>query len=241
MTVLNLPMSAVRKRRKASIRTTAVIFGILAFSPIAHAEKGDTYLIAGWGIYNNLNTAAVSDLLNKEFPGHTTFVGRVCTRFCATRRYWDPGHPQEGSKIGVGYTLSDDFAVEISWMNGPSVHSTVVKASDPLWHIAEHKVKGLRLDAAYAYPLAPRFTLEIKAGLLNYRSSISYTSFKGNGGVDNVQGSGSERRHDSGGHFSTGLGFSISERVETSLQLSVHQDSGFSFGQSLLMQLKIRL
>ena len=241
MTDLNLPMSAVRKRRKASIRTTAVLFGILAYSPIAHAEKGDTYLIAGWGIYSNLNTAAVSHLLNKEFPRHTTFVGRVCTRYCATRQIWDPGHSQEGSEIGVGYTLSDDFAVEISWMNGPSVDSTVVQASNPLWHIAEHKVKGLRLHTAYVYPLSPRFTLEIKAGLLNYRSRISYKSYIGDGGVDNLQGSGSLSLHDSGAHFSAGLGFGISEGVETSLQLSTHQDSDFSFGQSLLLQVKMHL
>ena len=246
MTFLSLPMSALRrKRRIVSTRMTVVVLGILAFGPIAHAddhaEESDAYLIASWGVYNNMNTAPISELLAKEFPGHSTFVGRVCTRYCKTPQYWSPGDGQEGSTIGFGYSLSEEFAVEISWMYGPSVSSTVVQASNPVWHLAKHKVTGVRVYAAYEHPLSPRVSLEFKAGLLNYTSRLTYSSYTGDGGADNLQGSGSTSQDDAAASFSAGLAFGVNDRVETSLQLNVHQDSGFSFNQSTQLQLKLRL
>lgn len=230
------------QQRAMRFSLNALCAGALAVGSIASADpvanKGDIYFFFGFGFYENMNSERVKEDLLGEFPGHTVFVGRDCIRYCPDARSRDPG--ANSLSLGAGYSLTDKIALELSWINGPDVKSTVVQAKNPVWHRAKNAVSGASLDVVFTHSLPVHFSLQGKAGLQYYSTRVSYGTYIGDGRPDDLLGTGSFSKNDLTASLSGGFWFSPQNRIVYGIDATYYVDKEFSFKHSVSLQMKFR-
>ena len=219
--------------------------GSLAFGLIATAELGNTYFLVGLTNYDNMNSDAINEVLTDEFPDHIAFVGESCIRYCSVRVSSLFGVSSSfggsSSSLGIGYSVTDRFALELSWMKGPEVRSTVVQEGNPRWHRTKNKISSLKADFVVTSPLSENFSVLGKAGLQFYSTSVSYSTFTGDGGPENLLGSKtSSSSNDLTANLSGGLWFVPDAKLAFGVNLSYYIGQDFSYESSVQLQMKIR-
>ena len=229
----------IHRLRAMKTLPIALSVGALAVASFATAAKGDVYLILGFDAYLNPNTDSVGKILTDEFPDHTLFLGRRCNRYCKDGMS-SLGH-ESGGTYGVGYSLTDAIALELSWATGPGIVSTVVQAGNPVWHRTKNRASGLKLDVAFTNPIFQDFSLLGRAGLQVYSTRLTYGTYIGNYAAENLVAENSTTtKRNMTASLSGGLWFSPQPKLAVGVHLTYYVDSEFRYAHSVNLEMKVK-
>lgn len=203
------------------------------------AKQDKLHFSAGISVFESINSKSVSKTLTDEFPDHTIFLGRTCSRFCSDGRSSDPSG-STATSIGAGYAFNRNLEGEISMVWGPVVSSTVAQSGNPLWHLTSNEVTSLKASVIGVHPLSENLELRGKAAVQIDTVRVLYDSYIGNGGIDNLQGSGSYSNRSMSTSLSGGLWLVRSKAISVGVDLTFLFGSTTSFSQSVDMQVKLR-
>ena len=212
--------------------------GALLATSQAEAKQDKLHFSVGISVFESINSKSVSKILTDEFPDHTVFLGRSCSRFCSDGESSDPSG-STATSIGAGYAFNRNLEAEISVIWGPVVRSTVARSGNPLWYLTSN-VTSIKAGVIAVRPLTGNFELRGKAAVQMDTIRVLYDSYVGNGGIDNLQGSGSYSNRTMNTSLSGGLWLVRSEAISVGVDVTFLFGSTTSFSQSVDLQVRIR-
>ena len=219
--------------------TYLLCVGALLGTSIVDAKQDQLHFSVGISVFESINSKSVSKTLTDEFPDHTVFLGRSCSRFCSDGQSGDPAGTTALS-IGAGYAFNRNLEAEISMVWGPVVRSTVAQSGNPLWYLTNNEVTSLKASVIAVRPLSENFELRGKAAVHFDTVRVTYDSYVGNGGIDNLQGSGSYSNRGMNTSLSGGLWLVRSKAISVGVDLTILFGSTTSFSQSVDMQVRFK-
>lgn len=226
------------KPYSAFVATILISGAVLATSHV-DAKQDKLHFSVGISVFESINSKSVSTTLTDEFPDHTVFLGRSCSRFCTDGQSSDPAGTTALS-TGAGYAFNRNLEAEISMVWGPVVRSTVAQSGNPLWYLANNEVTSLKASVIAVRPLSENFELRGKATVHFDNVRVTYDSYVGNGGIDNLQGSGSYSNRSMNTSLSGGLWLVRSKAISVGVDLTILFGSTTSFSQSADMQVRFK-
>ena len=203
------------------------------------AKQDKLHFSVGISVFESINSKSVSKALTDEFSDHTVFLGRSCSRFCSDGQSSEPSGTTALS-IGAGYAFNRNLEAEISMVWGPVVRSTVAQSGNPLWYLTNNEVTSLKASVIAVRPLSENFELRGKAAVHFDTVRVTYDSYVGNGGIDNLQGSGSYSNRSMNTSLSGGLWLVRSKAISVGVDLTFLFGSTTSFSQSVDMQVRFK-
>ena len=213
--------------------------GALLATTYVDAKQDQFHFSVGISVFESINSKSVAKTLTDEFPDHTVFLGRSCSRFCSDGQSSDPSGTTALS-VGAGYAFNRNLEAEISIVWGPVVRSTVVLSGNPLWYLTNNDVTSLKASVIGVRPLSENFELRGKAAIHVDTVRVTYDSYVGNGGIDNLQGSGSYSNRSLNTSLSGGLWLVRSKAISVGVDLTFLFGSTTSFSQSVDMQVRFK-
>lgn len=204
----------------------------------ASAETRDIYFNLGVVNYNGNDWDYYETQLRDEFPAHTIFRGRECTRYCDT-----PGNGSEhttgGFALGIGYNLTERLTAELSMMTGSDLDSTVVQAGNPIWYSVKQELDVIKANLAMSFPVTPQFAIQAGAGVQLNSLRLRYATTTGDGLAEDTIDATNTKSHDVAAHLTGGLWWSLQEQYILGLQLSHPFSDNDAYTSSIEIQFRI--